>query len=82
MRSFNRRIVLPTVVLPHPDSPTSARHGRAAFNLEGDAIHGFDIANNMLNQAGFNREVLLKILDLQKIFTFLERPRLFFFEPD
>ena len=44
-------------------------HGLSALNVEADTVHGFDIADGALEKAGFDREPLHQVPDLQNIIT-------------
>ena len=58
MRALSRSscsIALPVVVLPHPDSPTSANVRRR--RIERDAVDGLEVADRALQKALANREV-------------------------
>ena len=62
--SSRRVMLLATVDLPQPDSPT--RHSVSPRrDLERDAVDGEDMCGNARQQAAMDRKVLLQVLDPQ-----------------
>ena len=60
--------VRPKVVLPHPDSPTTAEC-LSRLEGQGNAIHCVHLADDLPQQSGTDREVLDEVFDLEDRFA-------------